>query len=95
MKADLFYSPTEKIFFILVGYSHEPGVVVDIIKELQAGLSKVVDLTACSPDHVRTFIVSSSRKYKYNRVFWVRTQQYPKDSFVLGESWTMDKWLSN
>lgn len=35
-------------------------------------------------------------RYKSMRYFWVdNIETPPTDAFVLGEDWTMDKWISN
>ena len=89
----IFYSKKERILFCVAGYTNASSNVVDIIVMLQDYSQLLTDL--CNSTDIQTFEVTTSRRYKYMRIFHCVTDVVPTDAFVIGDYWNMAKWLEN
>lgn len=93
----LFYSKNEKILFWVSGYDTGNYSVNAIVKYLQQNAYKLADLINCDSDLVQTLVVHNSSRYKDMRVFFIHVEpqlvESIPDVFLIGEDWTMYKWL--
>lgn len=92
----LLYSKKESILFFIAGYPNSSNNVKEIIEELKNGRNYFIKLCGLTQSaQVETEIVTSSRRYKHMRIFYIKkcvTQ--PINCFEIGEDWTMDKWIA-
>lgn len=97
MEKDLFYSPDEKIAFLITGYD-EPANVQALLSTLENGVKRFDRAVGIVTD-LKTRVILKSSRYKYMRVYWHdNIDEAPEGAFVVGggeHKWTMDQWLSN
>lgn len=93
----LFYSKKESILFFIAGYPDSSNNVKGIIEELKNGRNYFIRLCGLTQSaQVETEIVTSSRRYKHMRMFYIKDcKTAPKDAFQIGDDWTMDKWVNS
>jgi len=96
---DLFYSQTEKRLFWIAGYTDNSYNVKEIISVLQNNTNFLLTQTKFPKNTiVYTDYITSSRRYKSMRYFWindVEAEKAPKEAFLLNDDWTMYKWIEN
>ncbi len=96
---DLFYSPTEKRLFWIAGYTDNSCNVKEIISVLQNNTNFFLTQTKLPKNaQVKTDYITNSRRYKSMRYFWindVEVENVPEEVFLLGNDWTMYKWIEN
>lgn len=96
ISSDFYYSNSDKIAFMIVGYDN-PSEVNELMKTLKRGKAKILKLIKKADAEVFTTIVSESSRYKHMRVFYIRDipRKYVHSSaFELGKDWSMHKWLA-
>jgi len=98
LKENLFYSPSEQLLFYVAGYT-ENNYEVEKIKEMLDECVKEFELSIPKgvTNPIKTDVITISRRYKYMRYFWVKVEEkfVSKEAFVIGNDWTMSKWLQN
>ncbi len=94
---DLFYSISEKSLFWIAGYTDNSCNVREIVSVLENNRRHFVSNCKLPKNAlVNTDYITSSSRYKSMRYFWINDiETPPKDAFVLGEDWTMHKWITN
>lgn len=94
---DLFYSPKEDILFWVAGYTRDGNTekVNEIIKSLEENAKKFAEIANVPFEKVFTFINSKPPRYQYMRIFYTYVPKSIEGAFVIGESWTMDKWITS
>lgn len=93
---NLFYSESESILFLIVGYTDNENKVDDIVKMLKAGAKKLAKFVPGEREKIETVFVTKSSRYENMRVFYLKTENIPKEeAILLPGSWTMNKWLYN
>jgi len=95
MEKELFYSPDEKIAFLVTGYAGS-GYVNDTIKRMRE-CAKRFKAAVGTDKNLRMLEVTKSSRYKYMQVYWTDgINKAPKGAFVIGGGeykWTMMEWL--
>lgn len=91
---NLFHSKDDGLVFWVSGYDCSSQKVDDIAKYLKEKGDKFIKETGVSPEDVKTFIVTVSRRYKRMRVFFAEGNC---DSAyqIEGTGWDMWSWLEN
>ena len=96
---NLFYSPRERILFLVAGYTDKPTKdnVKEIINILKSNTKKLAGVISACESRVYTFLVDKSRIYKNMRVFYIKTNMPPirDEAFVISENTTMRKYLND
>lgn len=92
---ELYYSKVEKILFYVAGYTYNGENVGEQVEMLIKGAEKLATLIKTDRKNINTFFVTKSRKYKYMRVFYVKTDIVPEGAFSLNKKsgWTMKRWV--
>ena len=90
----LFYSTTEKIlFYIPRHYTNGTGMLKVLYKNLQEAESILRQFQPISDIYVSEIYKSS--RYLGMWSFHTTLNECPKEAFVLGDYWTMSKWIQN
>jgi len=88
----MFYFVEEQLFVLIAGYvdnSSNVDKIVSTLTEYKEYVQKLV-----KTDEVKTWFISNSSRYKNMRVFVCKTEDIPKNTYVIKDSdWTMNKWL--
>jgi len=94
---DLFYSQTEQRLFWIAGYTDNSSLVTSIVLTLESCRNYFIKQCKLPQNaFIKTDYCTSSMRYKSMRYFWVdNIETPPEDAFVLGDDWTMDKWIKN
>ena len=99
---DVFYSADENILFYIAGYDRaNGGNVQEAIKYLSENVKKLADKYKIDETQVNSFEITQSMRYKYMRVFWVKTELNENITdkngvFFIGTNehkWTMMEWI--
>ena len=101
---DLFYSKSEKILFLIIGYTNESQNVSEFIKALKEDTKDFLDMAEIPVNKQKEYlkkvnsrIIENSTRYKSMRLYWLNDiTKAPKNSFSITNknSWTMEKWCS-
>jgi hypothetical protein len=102
MARDLFYSVHEKILFLVAGYTDNTDNVKSIVSMLENN-AKHMQRISGGIKEINTTYIEKSRRYKYMRVFYCKTDNPPENAFRIGDTckeddpnkWTMMKWLTD
>ena len=97
---NIFYSHDEKILFWVAGYTADNNTddLLTIIGSLTENANIFAGMAKCALKDVKTYQITNSRRYKYMRVFYTKTDYIPPAAFVIGDTenkWTMQKWLND
>ncbi len=95
---DLFYSPNEQLLFWVAGYTADGNTdnVLQIIQSLKENAELFAQTACVNIEQVNTYYITTSRRYKYMRVFYakVEPEKISAKAFCFSNSdWTMAKWL--
>ena len=96
---DLFYSPSEKILFLVIGYSAVDSTqeVLSIIEYMKEDIKLILDVINVHPSGIKTKQITKSQRYQGCRVYWTTVKDIPREAFVISaeNGWDMWKWLEN
>lgn len=95
---NLFYLQKDNLLFWVAGYTRDGNTssVVEQCQSLTENATKLATLVNADIKHIYTFFVEKSRRYKYMRVFWIKTDVIPEEAYVITNSdWTMMKWVQD
>ena len=94
---NLFHSKKEKITFWVSGYDYHTDNVKENINYLNENLDEFSNETNIPKNDIKSRVISSSRRYKYMRVFYANDNNCPKNAFEFGDKgdWTMWKWIED
>jgi hypothetical protein len=95
---NLFYSTKEQIAFYITGYVDTTNVnaMIKVLEDEKKTFIEACNAKGVEETTVQSYEIRKSSRYKSMRVFYaLNVPESPKDASQLGESWTMDAWISN
>lgn len=90
---NLFYSEKEKFLFYIAKNTNISQNVEEIIKMLTTGANILAELISVERKAISTYFVTNSRRYKYMRVFYVKTDVVPEGASKTSDGLGMHEWV--
>lgn len=95
---DLFYTKSDKTLFWIAGYTQDDNETKVHLKieHLRKVTEEFAKVAKCPFESVNTYFVNDSSRYKYMRVFFVKTDYIPEECRVIEEpKWNMFNWITS